>query len=116
MKFKNQEVSLDGYSFGSKLEASVYQVLKMRQKAGEILSIQPQGHECMTSGKIEYIADFKCTLPNGEFLWIEAKGFANEKWPLKKRLWRHWGPGVLEIWAGTHVRPVLIETIIPKEL
>ena len=113
-KFSNEKVSLDGYSFGSKLEASVYQILKLRIHAGEIKTIQVQDHIYLTDARIGYVVDFKCTLANGVFLWIEAKGFPNDRWPMKKKLWKHYGPGPLEIWTGSYTRPALSETIVPK--
>lgn len=110
----------DGYSFSSKLEASVYQQLKLRQKAGEFDEIKCQvtvrvcgviGHECMTHGKIDYIVDFECIKIGDSPFYVEAKGFETPHWKLKKRLWMHNGPGRLEIYKGTWLRPVLIETV-----
>jgi Protein of unknown function (DUF1064) len=118
----NEHVDLDGYSFGSKLEAAVYQMLKLRMKAGEIASIQvqdhiticgPAGHECPR--KVEYISDFKCGQFDGTSFWVEAKGFENDRWPMKKTLWKHYGPGRLEIWKGTYRNPVLVETVYSFE-
>lgn len=120
--FKNVNAALDGYSFDSRLEASVYAILKRRQATGEIKEIQPQchiricgpvGHECPTHGKIESVVDFRCVKADGSELFIEAKGFANQTWPIKKRLWRHYGRAPLELWGGTAQRPVLMETIYP---
>lgn len=113
-KMGNERVSLDGYSFGSKLEAAVYQLLKIRIKAGEIKLIQVQDHVYLSDARIGYVADFKCTLVDDRFLWVEAKGYANDRWPMKKKLYKFYGPGPLEIWTGTWQRPVLTETIIPK--
>lgn len=122
-KFNNQKQDLDGHSFSSKLEAAVYLILKSRMVAGEIAEIQvqdhvlvcgPHMHTCNSKCKIEYIADFKCTRPSGALFWVEAKGFANEKWPLKRRLWMHYGPGDLEIYMGSYQRPFLKETINAK--
>lgn len=123
-KFKNAEQEINGIWFSSKLEASVYTILQSRKNAGEISEIQvqdhvlicgPQGHECNSKKKIEYIADFKCTRPDGTTFHVEAKGFANERWPMKRRLWMHNGPGRLEIYKGSHLRPYLEETIEPGE-
>ena len=114
-KIGNEKVSLDGHSFGSKLEAAVYQLLKFRMKAGEIQSIQVQDHIYLTDARIGYIPDFKCTAPDGSVFWVEAKGYANDRWPIKKKLWKFYGPGPLEIWMGNHKNPTLTETIIPKK-
>lgn len=124
-KYGSVKVNQDGYNFASKLEASTYQVLKLRELAGEIKILQcqfrvlicgPGGHECSHKNKIEYIADFLCSYQKtGEKFLCEAKGFASEKWPLKLRLCRHYLKYPLEIWGGTHLRPYLIETIYPSE-
>jgi hypothetical protein len=114
-KFGGQKVSLDGYSFASKLEAAVYGILKMRLKAGEIDSIQPQDHIYLTDARIGYIVDFKCRdAKTGDYFWVEAKGYPNDVWPIKKKLWKFYGPGTLEIWQGSHTNPKLTETITPS--
>lgn len=113
-KIGNEKISLDGHSFGSKLEAAVYQLLKFRMKVGEIASIQVQDHVYLTDARIGYIPDFKCTAPDGSHFWVEAKGYANDRWPTKKKLWKFYGPGPLEIWMGNYKNPTLTETIIPK--
>lgn len=115
-KFGNTKVQYDGFTFGSKLEASVYQYLKLREKAGELQIVQLQDHVHLMCPTL-YIPDFKCVdLKTGEFFWVEAKGFANDRWPAKKRGWKNSGPGRLEIWTGTHQRPTLSETITPKAM
>lgn len=122
--FKNQSTQFLGISFSSKLEAAVYQILKFREAAREIEIIQVQahclicgvpGHDCDHKLKIEYIADFKVRdVKTGEIILIEAKGFANERWPMKLRLYRHYGPHKLEIWMGNHRKPFLKEIVIPQ--
>jgi hypothetical protein len=111
-KYGAKKTSLDGYSFGSKLEASVYGILKLREAAGEIESIQVQDHVYLTAARIAYVADFAFTVKaTGARRWAEAKGVETPVWRLKRKLWKHFGPGYLEIWKGSHVRPVLVETI-----
>lgn len=116
-----QSVCALGHSHRSKLEVSVCCILQLREKAGEITIDQvedylpicgPPEHKCKR--QITYIADFRCTdLKNKQSFWVEAKGFANDRWPMKKNLYRHYGPGPLEIWMGGHSAPYLAETIIP---
>jgi hypothetical protein len=119
-KLKNKRCDSDGYSFASKLEASVYQMLKLRKMAGEILSIQPQvrvrvcgplGHDCREDCKVEYIVDFKCETSDGSFIFVEAKGVTMPAFAIKRRLWKHNNLGRLEIWKGTAIRPFLSEII-----
>lgn len=103
-----------GHSHRSKLEGSVCQILQLRAKAGELEILQVEDHVYMTLARIGYIPDFKCRcLKTGRLFWVEAKGFPNDAWPTKKKLWRFYGPGVLEIWKGTHLRPYLDELIVP---
>lgn len=115
-KYGATKTSLDGYSFASKLEAETYRILKLRIAAKEIKSIQCQDQVYLTQARIRYVADFKCTLPDDSFLWVEAKGYAAARWPDLKKLWRYYGPGTLEIWGGNHDRPTLMETIHSKGL
>lgn len=119
-KYRNHRVG----NFASKLEASVHQQLQLREKAGELRIIQTQepvticgkeGHGCSSKCRIQYLADFTCEfVANGERFHVEAKGMETDTWRLKRRLWFHYGPGVLEIWKGSWQRPVLAETIVPR--
>lgn len=119
-KFRNVPVG----GFSSKLEQAVYFELQARELAGEIKDIQTQSRvrvccptdcQCSSKMKIEYIADFKFTfVANGEDAYAEAKGFETGLWRAKRRLWMHYGPGALEIWAGCHKKPMLKEVIYPK--
>jgi hypothetical protein len=113
-KYGNIKISRAGMSFASKLEAAVYNILCLRMKADEISSIQCQDTVYLTDARIIYKPDFKCTRPDGTVFWAEAKGFKTAEWVIKKRLWAHYGPGLLEIWEGSHAYPKLTETIIPK--
>lgn len=101
--------------FASKLEHAVYLILKLRERAGEIELLMTQSRVQLSDAKIVYIPDFKCKLiETGEVFWVEAKGHETPEWKLKKRLWQVYGPGRLEIWKGTHVRPRFSENIVPK--
>lgn len=108
-----------GYSHRSRLERSVCDLIWLREKSGELIHCQhedhiiicgPPNHSCPK--KREYVADFKVMdSKTGSPFWIEAKGFANDRWPTTKTLWRHYGPGQLEIWGGSWKNPILLETI-----
>ena len=114
-KYGAEKVSQDGYSFSSKLEASVYGLLKLQMLAKEIQSIQVQSHVYLSDARILYVPDFKCVASDGTVFYAEAKGFEAPRWPTIKKLWKFYGPAPLQIWKGTHLRPVLVETITPKE-
>ncbi len=108
-----------GHSHRSKLESSVCQILQLREKAGEILLLQvedhiticgPKDHDCPK--RKTYVADFRCLYTEGrELFWVESKGFANDRWPTTKTLWRHYGPGKLEIFGGRWQDPKLLEIL-----
>ena len=101
--------------FPSKLESAVYDILRIRENAKEIKDIRRQHAVKLTDAQIGYKVDFSYTdIKSGQTVWAEAKGFETEAWLLKKRLWRFYGPGNLEIYKGSHLRPVLSETIVPK--
>lgn len=105
-----------GHSHRSKLECAVCQVLQLRQRAGEIVIDQVEDHIYLTAARIRYVADFRCHyVKNGEPFHVEAKGYANPTWPLKKKLYKFYGPDCLEIWTGNWRSPVLTETIVPQK-
>lgn len=102
------------HSHASKLESAVCALLQLREKAGEIRDLETQCHVYLSRARICYIADFKCVDSRTEAtLYVEAKGFANDRWPTIKKLWKSYGPGPLEIWKGSYTRPSLDEVIKP---
>ena len=104
-----------GHSHRSQLEIAVCQITDLQVKAGELELIRAEDTLYLSRAKIKYISDFKCRdLKTNEIFWREAKGFENDRWPIIKKLWSVYGPGRLEVWKGTHRRPFLQETIIPK--
>lgn len=104
-----------GHSHRSKLEHAVCAIIQLRQKAGELELLQVEDH-VLISGWYRYVPDFKCRdLKTGEVFWIEAKGYANDRWPSTKRGWKHAGPGKLEIWGGSHANPKLVDVVIPRQ-
>lgn len=114
-KFGNIETIVDGIKFSSKLEAAVYQMLELRRKSGEFSTLQIQDHLYLTRARIGYIADFKCSGASILPFWVEPKGRENDRWPIKKKLFKYYGPGVLEIWKGTYNKPYLDEVIKPSQ-
>lgn len=114
-KYGNVRSTCGDHSHASKLESAVCWLLSLRQKAGEIRDLRSQVAVKLTKAEITYIADFRFTFTaNEEIGFAEAKGFKTPEWRLKLRLWRHYGPGVLEIYEGNYARPKLVETVVPK--
>ena len=113
-KYNAEKVTHSGYSFASKLESSLYGILLLMQKAGEIKEIQVQDTVYLTDARIMYKPDFKCTRHDDTVFWAESKGYETTDWRIKRRLWMHYGPGELQIWNGSHTNPKLHEVIKPK--
>jgi hypothetical protein len=116
-KFGNQRTERAGRSFGSKLEAAGFDMLMLREKAGEIFFRRQQVHIKLSKANIVYIADFEvedAKMP-GELIYIECKGFETPEWRLKKRLYEQYGLWPLEIWKRRGSGIYLDETITPKE-
>lgn len=101
---------VQGISFASKAEAALYQVLKLRESQGEIEDIKCQVQVYLTEAKILYKPDFSYT-KNGKTIWAEFKGFETAVWRIKRRLWKHYGPGPLEVYKGSSKNVFLFETI-----
>lgn len=115
-KYRNQKVTYDGHSFASKLEAAVFQILKLREKAKEIEIVQHQAHTYLTKARIHYIPDFKIfNYKINDFAYVEAKGFETPDWKNKLKLWDYYGPAQLEIYRGSSNRPFLDEVRTIKE-
>lgn len=115
-KYGNKKVEHAGHWFDSKLEAALFDLLSLRERAGEIsaLSHQP-GTVFLGPARVQFRPDFRYTdVKTGEVCYAEAKGFPNDRWPTKKKLWKAHGPGKLEIWMGSAARLKLTETIIPQ--
>jgi hypothetical protein len=110
-KYRSKRMALDGYSFASKLEAALYQQLKLLQRSGEFESIKVQDHVYLTDARIQYIADFKTVSKDGEEIWHEAKGFETPTWRIKRRLWREYGPGKLRVYKQSGTRLFMFEEI-----
>lgn len=101
--------------FPSKLEASVYQILKLREKAGDIKDIRRQ-HVVDLGYGVRWRVDFSFVdCKTGERIYAESKGVECEGYRLKRTMWKNGaGPGLLEIWKGNHTKPRLVETIEPR--
>jgi hypothetical protein len=114
-KFNNRKVTHYGVSFASKLEASVYDHLKLQETKGIIYDLRCQDIIYMTKSRIGYRVDFSAiSRQTGERRYYEAKGYPTDVWKIKRRLWVHYGPGTLEVWGGTWIKPKIIEQLQPE--
>lgn len=114
-KFGNTKIACAlGHSHRSKLESAVCGIAQLRERAGELKLTGAEVTVYLSDARIAYIVDLVAE-QEGKPLYIEAKGYQTPEWRIKRRLWMTYGPAPLEVWTGTHVRPVLSETIIPEE-
>lgn len=99
-------------NFSSKLEKAVYDVLVNRELSGELRDIKTQQHVRLTRANILYIPDFSAIeVDSGRTIYVEAKGMETQSWRIKKRLWKYYGAGPLEIWMGSYAKPFLKERL-----
>jgi len=115
-KYKNEKTQVAGHWFDSKAEGALYQELLILEKAGEISGVvHHPGTVFLTEARVQYRPDFRFVrVATGEVEYAEFKGFQDQKWPIKKRLWGVYGPGKLSIYMGSHTRIRLVEVITPK--
>lgn len=74
-KYRNTRVQVDGQWFDSQFEASHYEALKVRQRAGEIRSLECQvTYPCTVNGRMVcmYVADFVYEERRGKE-WFEVR-------------------------------------------
>jgi hypothetical protein len=112
-KYKSKRVDYDYHNFASKLEASLYQWLKLREKNGEISDIRSQETVYLTKARIIYKPDFSYTdNKTKERIYAESKGIETPEWRIKRRLWQHYGVGKLEVYKGKYDNFKLSETLV----
>lgn len=106
----------------SALEASVCNLLQLRERAKEIRDLKwiaPVDLFYTVAGKekrVRWKVDFSFIENRSDTkMWAEAKGPENYDYKRKKELWEDGaGPGPLEIWKGDHARPRIVQIIVPK--
>jgi len=115
-KYKATRVNFDGYSFASKGEAACYQLLKDKEKRGELKLLRTQVQIYLTKAKILYKPDFECQDPDtNEIFYVEYKGVETPTWRIKRKLWIHYGPGRLIIYKGSYKGRIdIFEELIPE--
>ena len=113
-KYGAKKCGYKGQVFDSKGERACYLYLCAQELAGEIRIVGNQETVKLTKAKIAYRADFKIfdNQLNQE-VWIEFKGCETAVWKIKKRLWKHYGPGILRVYKGDEKTISLVEEIIP---
>lgn len=113
---KVKKISHAGYSFGSKQEAMLFDLIKLEEKAGELKLIATQECVYLSDAEILYKPDFTVQMKNGDIIYREQKGFVTPVFNIKKRLWKNYGPGVLEIWKLNSGGLYIDEVVVPKRV
>lgn len=107
-------VSTDGRVRGSKLERAVYAILLLKERAGEISNIRTQVEiDLLPAGHMTHKIDFVVfEKKRGIDIGIEAKGGQRDQtWHEKKKVYRCVGEFPVQLWGGSHLRPMFIEEI-----
>jgi len=97
-KYSNKKKELDGHIFDSTKEANRYQELKWLLEKGEIVKLELQPRFLLQDGyrdtdgkkirKMEYVADFRITYPDGRQVVIDTKGYRTRVYENKLKLFR----------------------------
>ena len=104
-----------GYSFASKLEATLFDYLKMLEAGGALKGLRVQPKVYLTKARVGMIPDFYGEL-DGEPTYFEAKGFETEVWLIKKKLWEFYGPAPLQVFRYCKRNGVkLWDTVVVKQ-
>ena len=89
-KYRAQKTVVDGITFDSKLESSLYLELLARVRTGEFTCIARQVKFPLwgmnASLICEHIVDFLCYLPDRSREAHEAKGISTRDWVIKRKL------------------------------
>ena len=98
-KYKNKKFKVDGIEFDSQLEANRYCQLKILERIGDIKDLRTQAEFVIqpsykknnkTMRAIKYIADFVYyDLKKGKTIIEDTKGFRNEVYKLKKKIFEY---------------------------
>lgn len=103
-----------GHPHPSALEASVCEILVLRQKAGDIRNLKYQ-HTATLAFGVKWKIDWSFEQsPDWHLRFAEAKGQDTREFKLKLRMWvGGCGAGPLELWRGDHRRPRLDRVYVP---
>lgn len=113
-KYGAKRTIINGESFPSQLEANVVSYHRMLEKEGKIKDFTRKATVRWDSIGISYKPDGKYTcIASFNSVWIEAKGMETDRWRMIKKIWKHIGPGKLEIYKANSRGIYLAETIEP---
>lgn len=96
-KFGAVATMRDGMRFDSKLEARVYDRLRLAQEAGEVVFFLRQVPFHMPGG-VRLVVDFQVFWANERVSFIDAKGMETESFKAKRRIVEATYPIEIEVW------------------
>jgi hypothetical protein len=112
-KYRNIKCTYKGIKFDSLGECEHYKVLELLELAHEVIVLALQEKIYLSDSKILYKPDFTVyDLKKNETFWIDYKGVSTASFQLKKRLWKSYGPGRLQIVEGPGLKYRVREEVI----
>jgi hypothetical protein len=112
-KYRNIKSSFNDLKFDSIGEMEHYKVLLLMEAANEIVLLGCQEKIYLSDSKILYKPDFTVyDIKKNETYWIDYKGVSTAAFQLKKRLWKSYGPGRLQLVRGPGLKFKILEEII----
>jgi hypothetical protein len=113
---KNKFKAKSGNGFASKLEEAVYNILLLRERAGEISDIKRQQSVVLQDGpqdeRITWRIDFSFfDKQKNKTVYCEAKGVETSDYKIKLKLFKGQKIGDLEIYKGHYMSPKLVEKV-----
>ena len=93
-KYRNIRTKWNDRVFDSRAEARAAQILDIRKRNGEIVTIeyQPRIELIPKPNRITYVGDFRVVWANGIEEIIDIKGVETAVFKLKAKLFRHFYP------------------------
>lgn len=112
---RNKYKAIRTRGFGSKLEAAGYDLLKLRELAGEIKNIKCQQAVTLlekNGQKIRWKIDFSFELcADGSLEYAEIKGVETADYKLKLKIYKMDPPAPLTIYKGTYRKLFIAERV-----
>ena len=95
-KYRAQRTRVGNVVYASRREAEYAEELHLRQRAGEVLTIEIQvPYELIPRPNlVKYVADFRVTFKDGRQEVHEVKGMETAVWKIKEKLFRHRYPHI----------------------
>ena len=116
-KYSAKKTIFEGKSFPSRGEANLFALLRQRENLGEIKDVGTYYTVSLTEACVKWKLDahYFC-LKRNRLILCEFKGVEVEPYMVKKKLYRFYGPQILEIYKANHRGIYLDETITPLSL